>query len=235
MSQLEFQHAVVFANGDADAQTLARLPDTTHSLIVAVDGGLRHCLALGLTPHWLVGDLDSLPDTVPDPAPGPAQATLEKSGEPTSQLSPMTLVERFPVEKDATDLELALLKLAQHNVTSVTLAGIDGGRLDHTLTNILLIGCRAWPYKMSVVMQGGYGVVVDGQHPFEGIDIVEQTVSLIALTPDVQGVTTDGLYYPLHDAQLRPGSTLGMSNRVNAAVCSVRVAEGRLLVLVNTL
>ncbi len=212
MNTSVYQHAAVFANGDADAETLALLPDLSRSLIVAVDGGYRHCQALDVTPHWLVGDLDSMPEgSVPS----------------------ATQVERFPVEKDATDLELALLKLEQEGIQSVTLAGIDGGRLDHALTNLLLIGARAWSYRLNLVFRGGYGAVIDARSDFHGPNLKGHTISLIALSPSVLGVCTTGLYYPLTDAQLDMGSTLGMSNVVSANDFSVSVTQGRVLVLIN--
>lgn len=218
MNPTDFQHAYVFVNGEADAETLARVGPHPDSLIVAVDGGLRHCLACGLTPHWLVGDLDSIPET---------------------SLPESTVIERFPVEKDQTDLELALLKLEQHAIPSITLVGIDGGRIDHALTNMLLVGHRDWPFAIHIVVKGGNGAVVTAQHPYpggfrqSGIPPIDTTLSLISLSPTVHGVTAEGVHYPLDDAQLTMGGTLGMSNVVTSEHCTVRVRSGRLLVLNN--
>ena len=54
-------------------------------IIIAVDGGIRHTAALQIVPQWWIGDFDS-------------------SGELDVAVPRLT----FPVEKDETDLELAL-------------------------------------------------------------------------------------------------------------------------------
>ena len=58
--------------------------------LVAVDGGLVHCVDLGVWPSVLLGDLDSAPPALVE------QANLH-------QVRLLT----FPADKDATDLELA--------------------------------------------------------------------------------------------------------------------------------
>ncbi|PJF45860.1 MAG: thiamine diphosphokinase, partial [Candidatus Thermofonsia Clade 3 bacterium] len=59
--------------------------------LVAADGGALHWLALGRTPHVVVGDLDSLPADLVE--------SLAAQG---------VRIERHPREKDQTDIELAI-------------------------------------------------------------------------------------------------------------------------------
>ena len=47
----------------------------------------------------------------------------------------------------------------------------------------------------------------------------------------MEGITTDGLRYPLHDEPLRVGPARGLSNVREAAGASVTVRAGRLLVV----
>ena len=55
-----WSRAILFANGRVpDAKSL-RLSIADTDLLVGVDGGTEHCLAMGLTPHLVVGDMDSL-------------------------------------------------------------------------------------------------------------------------------------------------------------------------------
>ncbi len=85
--------AVIFANGSLNSPVRLSPED----FIIAADGGTRHCLALGLVPAVVIGDLDLLT---------PADLeTLKARG---------TRILQFPVRKDFTDLELAL----QHARTS---------------------------------------------------------------------------------------------------------------------
>ena len=89
---MDNNRAVVFANGDlvnaAAVRSLLQSGDT----LVAADGGYLHMKKLGLQPHLLIGDLDSLP--------APEVDSLRAAG---------VELEIFPREKDATDLELALV------------------------------------------------------------------------------------------------------------------------------
>ncbi len=81
--------ALLFANGEARSPyRLSLLPDDYR---IAVDGGLRHLRGLGLQPHLLVGDFDSI-----------SAAELESCREEGAE------VLRYPSQKDQTDLELAL-------------------------------------------------------------------------------------------------------------------------------
>ncbi|MCX8026222.1 MAG: thiamine diphosphokinase, partial [Thermanaerothrix sp.] len=88
---MEYQRAVIFANGElADGEAVRSWLRPTDYLIAA-DGGLRHVQALGLQPHLVIGDLDSL---------SAEQVTaLQTAG---------VQIERHPAEKDETDLELAI-------------------------------------------------------------------------------------------------------------------------------
>ena len=60
---------------------------------------------------------------------------------------------------------------------------------------------------------------------------VGSNVSLLALHGAAEGVRTTGLRFPLDDAVLAAGSSLGMSNRMSAPDATVAVRSGVLAVL----
>ena len=89
----------IFVNGEVN--DLQRLRECLQpgDVFIAADGGYRYLEQLGLVPVRVVGDLDSLP---------PEQVNLlEGQG---------VIIERYPVEKDETDLELALLRASGRRV-----------------------------------------------------------------------------------------------------------------------
>jgi thiamine pyrophosphokinase len=56
-------------------------------------------------------------------------------------------------------------------------------------------------------------------------------VSLIPLTPDVKGVSTRGLKWPLISATLTFGSTLGISNELTDSEAEIQLRSGTLLLV----
>ena len=56
-------------------------------------------------------------------------------------------------------------------------------------------------------------------------------VTLLALTPHAHGIETSGLDYPLGDASLSFGDSLGVSNALLGETASVSLRSGVLLVI----
>jgi thiamine pyrophosphokinase len=209
--------AVIFANGELHHPDLdaARLrPD---DWLIAADGGARHARALGVTPHVLIGDFDSV-----DPA---ERARLEALG---------VDVQVFPARKDETDLELAL-RLALARAGETLVLGALGARWDQTLANVLLLalpGCRGRDVRLADGAQELRLATPSGGLPAARVHGAPgDTLSLIPLLGDARGVTTRGLEYPLHDGVLPFGATLGVSNVLVAPDAEIEVREGLVLVV----
>ena len=236
--------ALVFVNGDCEPLTLTRCAPLAADFILCVDGGLRHCLAADLQPDLLVGDLDSASTTELD--------SLRERG---------VEIQRWPVRKDATDLELALDALVQlqqrEQIAEVVMLGMAGGRLDQSLANILQLTRVQWPFEISLLTPEGDAWLLQGPRQWQQSLAPGTLVSLLALGAgsasaatasgleldhnhnDCTGVCTTGLEYPLHNGTLQLGSSLGLSNVVaasadtDAAEVSVTLQRGNLLLIVN--
>ncbi|ASJ76488.1 thiamine diphosphokinase [Granulosicoccus antarcticus] len=207
--------AWVFAGGEFSTDHVPFDEVRAGDQFICVDRGIEHCLAAGLMPTLLIGDFDSASEEVL------AQESL--SAVPRSV---------YPAKKAASDLELALQVLADDPPESVVILGVSGGRTDHMLFNWMLPALRAWPFTLMLidgttqchVLQGSASCVISVRPG--------QTISLLAPTGST-GVTTSGLQYPLQDATLEVGSTLGLSNVTEDKQVCVRQGSGTLLVLVN--
>jgi thiamine pyrophosphokinase len=149
-------------------------------------------------------------------------------------------IERHPTDKDATDLELGLARAVELGATRVVVVGMAGGRLDHLLANVAVLGSPSWPAVTIEARLGDARVhVVRGRSGAPGppgeltlLGRPGQVVTLLALHGPASGVCTSGLRYPLADATLPPGSTRGVSNEFVASSAVVEVASGVLLVIV---
>ena len=211
--------AIIFANGAMDQWPLEFEISRENDLILAADGGTHHCLAWNVTPHAVVGDLDSLqPDTLAD---------LKSQG---------VEIISHPPRKDETDLELALKVALERNASEIIILGALGKRWDMTLSNVLVLAApflagvktRILDERQEITcLRGGQKVTFYG-HPGD-------VLSLSSLKDSAAGVTLSGLEYPLKNATLPIGSTRGTSNVFAGNTAEVEIKAGYLLVSISHL
>jgi len=203
--------ALIFANGDLPELERVQSFILPGDFLVAADGGSRYLRELGLIPDLLIGDLDSV-DT-----------NYLKSLSGSS-----TIIKKFPVDKDETDLELALNHTLDDGYSTIRILGALGGRLDHTLGNLSLllrddlIGCdvRLLDGQQEVILIRDW-VRITGQP--------DDTVSLVPLGVPVKGVSTTGLQYALSNETLYPDQARGISNVMVDHAAEISLIEGLLL------
>ena len=205
--------AFIFANGEYCQQD-AKLSIQDDDIIIAADGGSRHCIALELLPNLLIGDLDSIDKNI-----------LEK------WRSEGVKIIGYSEDKDQTDLELALLYAQDQQVTEVLVYGAAGGRLDMTLGNLTLLAHPDLLIPITLIcgneeihlLNEGESMTLDGNSG----DIV----SLIPLQPGPSTVTTKGLKYPLNKEDLVFGYTRGISNQLVKDQARINLESGLLAVI----
>lgn len=206
-------HILIIANGPIPPLDQIRHEAETADLVIAADGGAVHILAAKLFPDLVIGDMDSVP-----------QEALDALREAEVELL------KFPAHKNETDLELAVAEAIKRGASSITIVAAIGGRLDQTLGNVFLLALpQVSGIPIRIVTEREEAFLVRNQALIHGT--VGDTVSLIPLTPHVRGVTTRGLEYPLEDAVLRLGPTLGISNKLYHDEAMVALREGLLLVV----
>lgn len=214
------KHALVFAGGYFSKNTLRWVTDNAKQADVwCADSGVEHATRCGFMPKVIVGDCDSV-----------SQDALNSALASGAQLI------KFPTNKNASDLELTLKELMDAEYTDVTLLAVSGGRTDHALFNWLLVLQQDWLYRLTVVDETISAYLVHSDVSFDAQLLPNTTVSLLS-RESVSGVTTQGMKYPLTDARLMGGSTLGLSNEVagsgNQPIrVQVQVTSGRLIVCV---
>ncbi|MFC2025718.1 thiamine diphosphokinase [Chloroflexota bacterium] len=198
---------IIIANGSLNQN----IEISGDDLVIAANGGAKHCLQLGLVPDFVVGDLDSLSKKDLD--------ILITEGVKTIH---------YPTRKEYTDLELALQKANDIGSSEVLIYGALGARWDQTFANILLppifpslrIRIIDGPQELRI-LRGGEEINLSGKSG----DII----SLIPLTNSVIGITTKGLEYKLENEDLQFGHTRGVSNVLNGESATIKSEEGLLL------
>ncbi|MBM7598640.1 thiamine pyrophosphokinase [Virgibacillus halotolerans] len=139
---------------------------------------------------------------------------------------------KYPVEKNETDLEIALSVAYMLQPSTIYLFGVTGGRLDHELVNIQLL--------FSIIKKGGRGIVIDQSNLIEmtmpGVHTINHNevypnISFIPFTQQVKALTLSGFYYPLEKENISWGSTRCISNKLLLNNGTFSYEEGILLVL----
>lgn len=206
------QVVVVVAGGDPPRRESVRsVPSGAY--VIAADRGLDHAQTFGLRVGLAVGDFDS--------ASASAVVAAEAAG---------VRVEWHPVDKDATDLELALDAAIALKPTQIVVLAGGGGRLDHLLSTLLLLGSSRYAGVTLDAHLGPSRVhVIRGERTLEGKP--GDLVSLLALHGPAEGVTTEGLTYPLEGETLESGSSRGLSNVFAAETARIGVERGVLLAI----
>lgn len=211
-------HALVFAGGDLNdgpaVQTALRA--ASGATIIAADSGARLTAACGLVPDLVVGDLDSL-------EPGEVEGLRARG----------VAINPYPARKDEIDLELALLAAVRRGATWLRVIGALGDRIDHTLANVALLALPALDGVDARLVSGRQTLWLlrPGRHALHGAP--GDTLSLLAFVPGVEGITTEGLEYPLRDEPLAFGPARGVSNVLLAPEAWVSFRAG-LLIAVHT-
>jgi thiamine pyrophosphokinase len=181
--------------------------------LICADSGARHLQPLGLVPELIIGDMDSL-----EPA---LQAHFTRAG---------SRFLRYPVAKDETDTQLALEYACQAGADEIRIYGAMGSRIDHTLGNISLLALGLKHGVRTVLVDEHCEVfLVRGRHEISGE--AGEIVSIFPFGERAEGITLEGFAYPLHEATLEIGSTLGVSNLLTGETAVVTVAGGVLLVV----
>lgn len=206
--------AAVIANGRLRPTPALRHTLRQAQLIICADGGIRAARALGVTPHVVIGDFDS----------------LDTSGLTWARRRGARLI-AHPREKDKTDTELAIEYALEAGAEELVLLAVLGGRVDHTLANIGLLMRIAGQHRRARILDGRTELFLAADQtdiPGRRGDLV----SLIPLSDSASGVTTRGLKYPLNEGTLTNASTRGVSNEITVPPAAVSVKHGWLLVVV---
>lgn len=203
--------AALFVNGELEKSDRILDLVTSCELIIAVDGGLTHITKLGLFPHAIIGDLDSVDmDDL---------KYFEEIG---------VDIRKFPEEKDQTDLELALQYIIDLGFDRIYLFGASGGRFDHFLGNVYLLTNPDFVDKEIKIMTSQYEMFVCKMvQPIYGKP--GDILSLIPITARVVGVETQGLKFPLKNENLIRWESRGISNIFQNDIAEVCFKDGVLL------
>ena len=185
-------------------------------LVIAADGGARHCIALGIKPDVVIGDFDSLVEQ--------DIVILNKMG---------SRFISYSARKDQTDLELAIQHACEQNASQITIYGALGQRWDQSLANLMLLASPGLDHCQTRLVDGlqeaflirsGTKIEIHGQPG--------DTVSLIPIGGNASGIRTRGLEYALENETLVFAQARGVSNVLSQDKATVELQHGLLVCIV---
>ena len=204
---------VIFANGQLPDLEAARALLRANDYIVAADGGANHLMEMGILPEIVIGDLDSVDE----------DTLFELTNAEVK-------IEQYPEDKDETDIELALRYAVDLRPSAILIVGALGGRLDQTLTNLSLLTDPTLP-GIDIRLDDGMEQVFFCRKQADIHGRSGDIVSLIPWHATVEGVTTEGLQWPLYSETLYPDKSRGVSNVMLTDEASIHIRSGLLLIV----
>lgn len=186
------------------------------SLIIAVDKGLEALYKLNITPHHIVGDLDSV------------NQEILKNYENISHIE----IHKYIPEKDYTDTDIALKLAISLNVSSIAVLGATGTRIDHLLANIhILTFALETKIPCHIIDTNNKIYLINNSISLNKNKVYGKYISLIPFTSSVEGLTLKGFKYPLDNYCLTIGKSLGVSNEIIEDTATVDLKLGTLIVV----
>ncbi|NLJ58608.1 MAG: thiamine diphosphokinase [Tissierellia bacterium] len=206
--------ALIIGNGSEIEKTFTNKMDFDY--IVCADGGLEKAKKHGIMPNLIIGDFDSVNLSLLE------EYRLKK-----------VAIEKFPAEKDFTDMELAVKFVISKGYKNIVLAAATGTRLDHTMGNIMLLEKY---YKEGIditIVDNNNEIKIITDNSQLIIDFKENHyISIIPLT-DTKGLTMEGFKYPLSKVDVQRGSTLCISNEISEKQGKITLNKGAALVFIS--
>ncbi|MGI8408114.1 MAG: thiamine diphosphokinase, partial [Actinomycetota bacterium] len=207
------RHDSVFVISGGPPASLPLPGLTAGALVIAADSGVDHALAAGIEIDVAIGDMDSISAA--------GLATVEAAG---------TRIIRLAENKDATDLEFALDQAVALEPRRIVVVSGGGGRLDHLLAELLLLGAERYAAcEVDALFGSAAAHVIRSKRLLTGRR--GAMISLLALHGPAEGVVTSGLVYALEGETLLPGSTRGVSNVFAEVEAHVELESGVLVAL----
>lgn len=176
-------------------------------VIIAADSGFDLLADLNITPHWIVGDMDSLTKL--------------------NQLLafPPEKIHLHPRKKDFTDTELAIELALLQGATDIHLLGGAGGRMDHYLANHSLVSRT--PQIKTWITSSEICSVVDDR--WKGLGHIGDRISIFPLGRGPWEIQSEGLEWSLNAVNFEWNFSL--SNVLSNNEFNLKVLKGRFLVI----
>jgi thiamine pyrophosphokinase len=201
---------IILANGKAPQKSVIQfLKKKNYSTLICADGGADRAKKLGLTPDYIIGDLDS----------------IEK--QTISFYKNKSKIIKLKRQND-TDVEKCLKFAIKNKFKEAVLLGVTGDRLDHTFCNLGIIIKFFKKIKLQLIAEDSLLVPYSGE--VELLTIPGETISLYGFDRKTK-ITSEGLKYSLKNNSLPFGERESTSNVAVFKKVSLKIRRGIIFVI----
>lgn len=201
---------IILANGKTPSKNVITfLMRNGYSTLFCADGGANAAMKMGLTPTYIIGDLDSI-----------QRKTLR-------YFKNKSRIIKLKRQND-TDVEKCLKHAIKLNFEEAVLTGVTGDRLDHTFCNLGIV--LKFIHKISVKIVAENSILI----ALTGINKLNtspgETISIYGIN-DKTRISSSGLKYPLRNTTLPFGQKESTSNIALADQISLKVTNGIVFII----
>ncbi len=196
---------IILADGDFPSHliSLGKLQDA--QTIICCDGAVNYLENIGMEPHYILGDLDSIDVNLKN-----------KYSDRIIELP----------EQDENDLRKAIQWVDNGGIKEAVILGATGKRDDHTLANIFTL--LQYPAQLELTIYTNHGIfsVVDNKKAFESF--TGQQISLFATDKSIE-ITSNNLKYNMISTALT-SLYIGSLNESISDSFTLTISHGKILV-----
>lgn len=204
---------LIISGGEIDKEFLnAFMAKENIDYIIAVDRGLEILDKINIVPDYIVGDFDSINKDI----------LLKYTNSKIKKLNP---------KKDFSDTHIGLKLAIELKSNSIYILGALGKRMDHAIANIHIlkeamdngVECKIIDSNNEIQL------ITKGESKIQNLEY--KYISLIPLTTKVDGITLIGFKYPLNNATLEIGCSIGISNEIVDNEATIIIKTGILIMI----
>ncbi len=201
---------IILANGKPPRKSVITFfQKNGYDTLLCADGGADSALRLGLTPDYIIGDLDSI------------------SKEAIKKFTKTSKILQYKRQND-TDVEKCLKFAIKNKFDEALLIGVTGNRLDHTICNLGIVLKFFNKIKLSLLAENSY------LKPYTGDAQLKtqkgEIISLYGFDKKTK-ITSKGLKYPLNNISLPFGEKESTSNVSTSNSIQLKIINGIVFII----
>lgn len=202
--------------------------------VIAADYGYKHLEEIDIVPNVAIGDFDSLGYV---PKENKVASVQIQENIKHNIIEPIRVME-YPADKDKSDLELAINEALETKPNLIMIYGALGNRLDFSFSTIQMLShCTDYNVGVFAVGQKYSCFALKGNTGF-GLkvpkDVKNRKVSIFSLSDVALIEKSVGLRWNYNNTPLTSAMSLGVSNEVVAEEFSLKVQQGKVLIVFDT-